>query len=174
MSAPTANPYAVLGVGRNATQQQIASAYRRLAKRYHPDVQPDGLPPDRMRRLNEAWEILSSPVERARYDADHAARGPVAGHWSVPRRQASVSQPPPVWSGAWTAPPPATRAAYAPPHYTPYDTTDDRLWPRIVVSSLLLPVAVLALFVGLLPFPLFGLALFVLVRALIGRFEDRS
>ena len=91
MKELTADPYAVLGVGRNATQQQIASAYRRLAKRHHPDVQAEGLPPDRMRRLNQAWEILSSPVERARYDADHTARGPVVGHWSVPRREARAA-----------------------------------------------------------------------------------
>ena len=171
MIAPTTNPYAVLGVGRNATQQQIASAYRRLAKRYHPDVQPDGLPPDRMRLLNEAWEILSSPVERARYDADHAARGPVVGHWAVPRRQASVSPSPPVWSGAWTAPPPATHA-YVPP-YAQADTTDDRSWPGIALTIFIGVIAMVALFAGLLPFPLFGLALFIFARALIGRFEDR-
>lgn len=172
MSAPTADPYAVLGVGRNATQQQIASAYRRLAKRHHPDVQPGGLRPDRMRRLNQAWEILSSPVERARYDADHTARGPVVGHWSVARRQATVSPSRPGWSGAWTAPPPAT-SAYVPPPHVQADTTDERLWPGIALTIAIGLVAIVALFVGLLPFPLFGLALFVLARAIIGRFEDR-
>ena len=169
MSAPTADPYAVLGVGRKATQQQIASAYRRRAKRYHPDLQPDALPPDRMRRLNEAWEILSSPAERARYDADHAARGPVAGHWSVPRRQASVSPSQPAWSGAWTAPPPAT-GGYVPP---PYTEADERLWPGIALTIVIGLVAMVALFAGLLPFPLFGLAFFIIARAIIGRFEDR-
>ena len=169
MSAPTADPYAVLGVGRNATQPQIASAYRRLAKRYHPDMQPDAVPPDRMRSLNEAWEILSSPDERARYDADHAARGPVAGHWSVPRRQASASPSQPAWSGAWTAPPPATRG-YGPP---PSTEADERRWPGIALTIVIGLVAMVALFAGLLPFPLFGLGFFILARAIIGRFEDR-
>lgn len=172
MSAPTADPYAVLGVGRNATQRQIASAYRRLAKRYHPDLQPDGLPPDRMRRLNQAWEILSSQVERARYDADHTARGPVVGHWSVPRRQASVSPSRPAWSGAWTAPPPAT-PGYGPSPHAQADTTDDRSWSGIALTIVIGLIAVVALFAGLLPFPLFGLALFIFARAIFGRFEDR-
>ena len=172
MKELTADPYAVLGVGRNATQQQIASAYRRLAKRHHPDVQPEGLPPDRMRRLNQAWEVLSSPVERARYDADHTARGPVVGHWSVPQREARAAWSRSAAGAAWAAPSP-THGAYVPPPYPQYDTTDERSWPGIVLTIVIGLIAVVALFAGLLPFPLFGLALFIFARAIFGRFEDR-
>ena len=83
-----------------------------------------------------------------------------------------MSPSPPAWSGAWTAPPPAT-SAYVPPPHVQADTTDERLWPGIALTIAIGLVAIVALFVGLLPFPLFGLALFVLARAIIGRFEDR-
>ena len=172
MKELTADPYAVLGVGRNATQQQIASAYRRLAKRHHPDVQAESLPPDRMRRLNQAWEILSSPVERARYDADHTARGPVVGHWSVPRREVRAAWSRSAAGGGWAAPSP-TPGAYVPPPYTQYDTSDERSWPGIALTIVIGLIAMVALFAGLLPFPLFGLALFIFARAIFGRFEDR-
>jgi curved DNA-binding protein CbpA len=69
MSYQIADPYAVLGVPRNATNDQIRQAYRRLAMRYHPDLHPAERTSERMRRLNEAWQILASPVSRQRYDA---------------------------------------------------------------------------------------------------------
>ena len=61
----TFDPYAVLGVPRTASSMQVARARRRLAKRYHPDLHPDAASMDRMQRINEAWEILSSPIRRA-------------------------------------------------------------------------------------------------------------
>ena len=72
MSATTSDPYAVLGIPRYASDQQIQRAYRRLAKRYHPDLHPDARTSQQMRRINQAWEILSSPESRARYDAESA------------------------------------------------------------------------------------------------------
>ncbi|MEN6308691.1 MAG: J domain-containing protein [Anaerohalosphaeraceae bacterium] len=62
--------YAVLGVARQATGEEIKTGYRRMAKAWHPDLNrgdPDAA--DQFRRVQEAWEILSIPRMRARYDA---------------------------------------------------------------------------------------------------------
>ena len=59
----------MLGIPRRANERQVRQAYRRLAKRYHPDLHPDATASERMRRVNRAWEVLSSPAERAAYDA---------------------------------------------------------------------------------------------------------
>lgn len=60
--------YGVLGVPRDATAREIRRAYRRLARRHHPDrnSSPDG--PERFVALAHAYEILHDPAERARYD----------------------------------------------------------------------------------------------------------
>ncbi len=61
--------YAVLGVERNATPDDIKRAFRDLAKRYHPDRNPDDIDAEaRFREIVEAWEVLGSPDERYRYD----------------------------------------------------------------------------------------------------------
>ncbi len=68
------DPYETLGLGRDCTAAQIRSAYRRLAKRWHPDVNGDS--PEataRAQALNAAYEELSDPVRRARYDEAHPA-----------------------------------------------------------------------------------------------------
>src|SRR5687768_7516180 len=67
--------YRVLGVGRSATEQEIQSAYRRLARRYHPDVNDDPGAEERFKQINEAYEVLSDERSRARYDHDRAAGG---------------------------------------------------------------------------------------------------
>ena len=80
------DPYAVLGVSRDATALQVARARRRLAKRFHPDLHPGEDVSESMRRVNEAWYILSSSVRRAAYDYAHPRAGtPSAGHWAASR-----------------------------------------------------------------------------------------
>ncbi|HEX7172013.1 MAG TPA: J domain-containing protein [Candidatus Limnocylindria bacterium] len=74
----TLDPYAALGIPAGATRADAARAHRRLAKQFHPDVNPGPAAADRMRRINEAWRILSDPVKRARYDADRTT-APWAG-----------------------------------------------------------------------------------------------
>lgn len=57
--------YAALGLGRNASQDEIKEAFRRLAKQHHPDV---GGNPDKFKSINEAYDILKDPDKRAAYD----------------------------------------------------------------------------------------------------------
>src|SRR5438445_7988059 len=57
-----------LGVARTATEKEIKSAYRRLARQYHPDVNKDPKATDRFKLINEAYEVLSDPKKRTKYD----------------------------------------------------------------------------------------------------------
>jgi molecular chaperone DnaJ len=65
--------YIVLGVAHGATEAEIKRAYRRLARRYHPDINPgDQSSAARFRQILEAYETLIDPTRRSRYDAGHA------------------------------------------------------------------------------------------------------
>lgn len=61
--------YKILGVERNATEAQIKSAYRKLARKYHPDVNKDPGAVDKFKDINEAYEVLSDKEKRSRYDS---------------------------------------------------------------------------------------------------------
>ena len=81
--------YEVLGIGKNATDAEIKSAYRKLAKKYHPDLNPgDKEAEEKFKEVNEANDVLSDPQKRQRYDqfgfagvdpTDAAANGGPAG-----------------------------------------------------------------------------------------------
>ena len=61
--------YEVLGIGKNATDAEIKSAYRKLAKKYHPDLNPgDKEAEEKFKEVNEANDVLSDPQKRQRYD----------------------------------------------------------------------------------------------------------
>ncbi|MGB9799988.1 MAG: DnaJ C-terminal domain-containing protein [Thermanaerothrix sp.] len=62
--------YKILGVDRNATEEEIKKAYRRLAMKYHPDRNPgDKSAEEKFKEINEAYEVLGDPEKRKRYDA---------------------------------------------------------------------------------------------------------
>src|SRR5438067_1291018 len=60
--------YKILGVDRSADDKAIKSAYRKLARKFHPDVAKGKDGGDRFREINEAYEVLSDPEKRRRYD----------------------------------------------------------------------------------------------------------
>jgi molecular chaperone DnaJ len=66
---PQRDPYEVLGVSRDAQADEIKSAYRRLARQHHPDVNPnDPNAEEKFKEIGEAYAILSDPERRARFD----------------------------------------------------------------------------------------------------------
>jgi len=77
--------YKILGVDRSADDKAIKSAYRKLARKYHPDVTKGKDSGDRFREITEAYEVLSDPDKRRRYDTlgpdwERYAQQPPAGH----------------------------------------------------------------------------------------------
>lgn len=75
--------YQVLGVEKTASEKEIKQAFRRLAKKYHPDANPDKNAESRFKEINEAYEVLSDADKRARYDqfgtATPGPTGPTGG-----------------------------------------------------------------------------------------------
>lgn len=78
--------YEILGVPRTATAEEIKKAWRKLARKYHPDVSKEADAAERMKEINEAYEVLSDPEKRAAYDR-------LGEHW----RQGEEFSPPPGW-----------------------------------------------------------------------------
>lgn len=99
------DPYKTLQVDPEAEDEVIAAAYRRLARKYHPDVAANPEIAARMKAINAAWEVLGDPARRAAFDHQRAVQhaldrrtaettvshtGPEAG--SAPRPPESVSR----------------------------------------------------------------------------------
>lgn len=108
MADPT-DPYKVLQVDREAEQEVIQAAYRRLARKYHPDLAETREAASRMSAINAAWELIGDPAARTAYDrkrAAEAARPPAAAPPAPARSTAaarSSAAPAPA-----TTPPPET------------------------------------------------------------------
>ena len=74
------NPYEALGVSKTASADEIKSAYRRLAKKYHPDANPNNkAAEEKFKEINAAYEILSDAQKKANYDRFGSADGPSFG-----------------------------------------------------------------------------------------------
>jgi curved DNA-binding protein len=78
--------YEVMGVPRGATQDEIKRAYRKLARKFHPDVSKEKNAEDRFKELQEAYEVLKDPEKRAAYDQ-------LGANW----QQGQEFRPPPDW-----------------------------------------------------------------------------
>ena len=81
MSVEFKNYYAILGVAPSASEAEIKNAFRRLARKYHPDVAKDKTDAgDKFKEINEANEVLSDPEKRRKYDE-------LGVNWNRPDRQ---------------------------------------------------------------------------------------
>src|ERR1700682_5182576 len=61
--------YSTLGVAKTATAEELKTAYRKLARKFHPDVNPnDKSAEGRFKEINEAYEVLGDPAKRKKYD----------------------------------------------------------------------------------------------------------
>jgi hypothetical protein len=161
------DPYAVLGVPRTATPLQVARAHRKLAKRHHPDLHEGAAEAaERMRRINEAWAILSNPLARDEYDRAHPAAGtPDGGHWGPSRVAIHPATPSSTRTWAsWRATAAETRAAprtvrqpgdvvvprtRRPPRPAPPPATfRDSGWAALIVAAILIVLLLGAIAVG--------------------------
>jgi curved DNA-binding protein len=79
--------YDILGVARDAGQDDIKRAYRRLARKFHPDVSKETGAEKKFQELGEAYEVLKDPEKRAAYDK-------FGSNW----QHGQDFQPPPDWS----------------------------------------------------------------------------
>lgn len=160
------DPYAILGVPRDASPLQVARAHRRLAKAHHPDLHEGAHEAaERMRRINEAWSILSNPARRREYDLATGATTVVRSHWAASR--GPITPVPPsstrTWA-TWRATAAETRAApqtKRQPGEVPTPRTRrparaepdpgtfrDSGWAALVAGALILALLVGAIIVG--------------------------
>jgi len=79
----TKDYYEILGVARNATEEEISKTYRELAIKLHPDVNPDSEATERFKQVNEAYEVLSDSKKRQEYDHFGTIDGQSASSYGV-------------------------------------------------------------------------------------------
>jgi curved DNA-binding protein len=82
--------YQMLGVGRTATAEEVKKAYRKLARKYHPDVSKEANAEERFKQVQEAYEVLKDPEKRAAYDQ-------LGSEW----KQGQQFKPPPGWASGF-------------------------------------------------------------------------
>src|SRR6218665_1318857 len=91
--------YSALGVPKTASEDEVRKSYRRLARKYHPDVSKELDAEQRMREVNEAYDVLRDKEKRAAYDAlaERVAAGPRAGAAGPGGPGSPGFTPPPGW-----------------------------------------------------------------------------
>lgn len=82
--------YEIMGVARDATQEDIKRAYRKLARKYHPDVSKETNAEERFKELGEAYEVLKDPEKRVAYDQ-------LGANW----QSGQEFRPPPDWDAGF-------------------------------------------------------------------------
>jgi curved DNA-binding protein CbpA len=117
MTDPSADPYKVLQVDPEAEDEVIAAAYRRLARKYHPDVGGGPEAAARMTALNAAWELIGEPARRAAFDRHRAVETALARRTAETRpapahRWTPVSRPPETVSRDWSSGRSSTGSGY--------------------------------------------------------------
>lgn len=88
--------YKTLGIERTASEEDVRKAYRKLARKYHPDVSKEADAAERMAEVNEANTVLSDPEKRAAYDTVGAQA------WAAGARSGDDVRPPPGWNSGYT------------------------------------------------------------------------
>src|SRR5882762_970517 len=92
MAVKTKDYYEVLGIKRGASDDEIKKAYRKLARKFHPDLNPgDKASEEQFKQLQEAYDVLSDAENRKLYDQ-------YGENWRAVKAGAGV--PPPGWEGA--------------------------------------------------------------------------
>ncbi len=108
MSSPP-DAYKILQVDHEAEDEVIVAAYRRLARKYHPDVAPGPEAAARMAAINAAWELIGEPARRAAYDLERALR-------TSPQRHPSPGVRTPTDAPGATRPHPGGTSGAGPSH----------------------------------------------------------
>ncbi|MEA2631848.1 MAG: hypothetical protein QOE66_2067 [Chloroflexota bacterium] len=125
------DPYKVLQVDPEAEDEVIQAAYRRLARKYHPDLAATPDAAARMSAINAAWELIGEPAARHAFDRkrkplSHAPAAAAPGHDGAPPAEASRAAPQSSRSGTPASRPTSRPASAPPPETVSRDWTSGR------------------------------------------------
>ena len=92
--------YKILGVERDVAQDEIKRAYRKLARKYHPDVSKEADAEERFKEVNRAYQVLSNPYEKARYDLrlKYGGRQPTHSYYQQPSQPSAPRRRPFIYA----------------------------------------------------------------------------